>query len=73
MPSSPGICINTVISSFYSDWLYGKRERGEKEETDLEEHEITGSFCNTVLQGDTFSDSSLVGEASPAGETRCVH
>jgi hypothetical protein len=73
MPSSSGICIKTVISSFYSVLLNTMRERIERIETDFEEHEITGKFGNTVLQGDTFSDSPLLREASPAGETRGIH
>ena len=40
---------------------------------DLEEHEVTGMLGHTVLQSDTFSDSSFLGEASPAGESRGVH
>jgi hypothetical protein len=49
------------------------RERIERIETDFEEHEITRKFGNTILHGHTFSDSPLLREASPAGETRGIH
>jgi len=76
MPSLPRICIKTVISSFYLDWLSGTRKKGymEEREMDLAEHEIIRVFGDTVLESDTFTDSPFRGEASPAGgEPRGVH
>ena len=76
MPSAPRICIKTVISSFYLDWLSGTRKKGymEEREMDLEEHEFTRVCGDTVLESDTVTDSPFLGEASPAGgELRAVH
>jgi len=49
------------------------RERRRKESEHLEEHEIAGVFCSTVLQGHTFTDSALFGKASPSRKLRGIH
>jgi hypothetical protein len=52
----------------------GERKKGEKKKrVHLEEHEIAGVFCGTVLQGDTSADSTFLGKASPTRELRGIH
>ena len=49
-----------------------QKEEREKR-ADLEEHEIAGVFCSTVLLGDTSPDSAFLSKASPARELRGIH
>ena len=51
-----------------------QKKRGEKKKrVHLEEHEIAGMFCSTVLHGDTSSNSAFLSKASPTRELRGIH
>ena len=50
-----------------------KKKRREREREHLEEHEIVGVCCSTVLEGDTSSDSAFLCKASPTREFSGIH